>query len=62
MVAFIGWRLAKARAGELVGRAPLDRLIALNDVETILILVIPFAAALIARVLRFSDDAASILD
>lgn len=47
MITFIGWRTAKDRAAELVGKAPLDRLIALNDVETVL--VIPFAAALMAR-------------
>ena len=49
MVTFIRWRIAKDRAGELVGKAPLDRLITLNDVETVLVLVIPFAAALMAR-------------
>ncbi len=49
MVTFIRWRIAKDRAAELVGKAPLDRLITLNDVETALILVIPFAAALMAR-------------
>ena len=49
MVTFIRWRIAKDRAAELVGKAPLDRLIALNDVETVLVLVIPFAAALTAR-------------
>lgn len=47
MVTFIRWRIAKDRAAELVGKAPLDRLITLNDVETVL--VIPFAAALMAR-------------
>jgi hypothetical protein len=49
MVTFIRWRIAKERAAELVGSAPLDRLISLNDAETILVLVIPFAAALMAR-------------
>ena len=49
MVAFIRWRIAKDRAAELVASAPLDRLIALNDAETVLVLVIPFAAALVAR-------------
>ncbi len=49
MVTFIRWRLAKDRAGELVASAPLDRLVALNDAEAVLVLVIPFAAALMAR-------------
>jgi putative membrane protein len=49
MVTFIRWRIAKDRAAELVGNAPLDRLITLNDVEPALILVLPFAAALMAR-------------
>ncbi len=49
MVTFIRWRIAKDRAAELVASAPLDRLIALNDVETVLVLIIPFAAALMAR-------------
>ena len=46
MVTFIRWRLAKERAGELVASAPLDRFVALNDAEAALVLVIPFAAAL----------------
>jgi putative membrane protein len=49
MVTFIRWRLAKGRVAELVGSAPLDRLVALNDAEAALVLVIPFAAALMAR-------------
>ncbi|HSB63463.1 MAG TPA: DUF2214 family protein [Thermoanaerobaculia bacterium] len=49
MVTFIRWRIAKERAAELVASAPLDRLITLNDVETVLVLVIPFAAALMTR-------------
>jgi putative membrane protein len=49
MVAFMRWRLAGPRAGELVAAAPLERLVLLNDLETGLVLVIPFAAALMAR-------------
>jgi putative membrane protein len=49
MVTFIRWRFAKDRGRELVASAPLDRLITLNDIETALVLVIPFAAALMAR-------------
>ena len=49
MTTFIRWRVAKDRAGDLVTSAPLDRFITLNDVETVLVLVIPFAAALMAR-------------
>ena len=49
MVTFIRWRIAKDRAGDLVATAPFDRLIALNDAEAILVLLIPFAAALMAR-------------
>ena len=49
MVTFIRWRIAKDHAGDLVVSAPLDRLIALNDAEAVLVLLIPFAAALMAR-------------
>jgi putative membrane protein len=49
MVTFIRWRIAKDRAGELVASAPFDRLIALNGAEAVLVLLIPFAAALMAR-------------
>jgi len=49
MVTFIRWRIAKDRAGDLVATAPLDGFIALNDAEAILVLLIPFAAALMAR-------------
>jgi len=49
MVTFIRWRIAKERAGDLVASAPLDRLVALNDAEAVLVLLIPFAAALMAR-------------
>jgi putative membrane protein len=49
MVTFIRWRIAKERAGELAASAPLDRLVALNDAEATLVLVVPFAAALMAR-------------
>jgi uncharacterized membrane protein len=49
MVTFIRWRIGKAHAAELVAAAPLDRLVAFNDGEVVLILVIPFVAALMAR-------------
>lgn len=49
MIAFVRWRLARERAGEVVASAPLDRLLRLNDAESALVLAIPFAAALMAR-------------
>ena len=49
MVTFVRWRVARDRVGDLVASTPLDRLIALNDTEAILVLLIPFAAALMAR-------------
>jgi putative membrane protein len=48
MVTFIRWRVARARgAAPRVGN--LDTLIALNDAEVAIVLLIPFAAALMAR-------------
>ncbi len=49
MVIFIRWRMAKDRAGELVASAPLDRLVAMNDGEIALVLIVPLAAALMAK-------------
>ncbi len=54
MVTFIRWRMAKGRGGEqaaaaAVAAAPLGTLVRLNDAETVLVLVIPFVAALMAR-------------
>ncbi|HEX2799193.1 MAG TPA: hypothetical protein VHQ44_05925 [Thermoanaerobaculia bacterium] len=41
MLTFSRWRMAKDRVSELVDAAPLDRLIALNDVETVPVLATP---------------------
>ena len=49
MGTFMGWRLDKAHAGAKVGEANLDLLVRLNDVETGIVVVIPFVAALMAR-------------
>jgi putative membrane protein len=49
MVTFIRWRVARSRGGAPVAGANLPRLIALNDAEVAIILLIPFAAALMAR-------------
>jgi putative membrane protein len=54
MLAFIRWRLAKGRGGEaaiqeLVAVAPLEAFRKTNDAEVVLVLLIPFAAALMAR-------------
>ena len=53
MVAFIRWRIAKGRgadaAAAAVAAAPLAVFVRLNDAETVLVLVIPFVAALMAR-------------
>jgi putative membrane protein len=53
MVTFIKWRIAKRRGETAVSAAfaasPLDVFVRLNDVEVVLILVIPFVAALMAR-------------
>jgi putative membrane protein len=50
MATFIGWRVSRARRGVApVGATNLGSLIALNDVEAALVLLIPFAAALMAR-------------
>jgi putative membrane protein len=54
MQAFIRWRAAKGRGGDAAAAAavasePLDLLVRLNDAEAVLVLVIPFVAALMAR-------------
>ncbi len=50
MATFIGWRVSRARRGVApVGVTNVSALIALNDVETALVLLIPLAAALMAR-------------
>jgi len=54
MATFIRWRIAKGRGGDAavqatVAAAPLEAFVRINDAETVLVLVIPFAAALMAR-------------
>jgi putative membrane protein len=49
MITFIRWRLAKSRGIAPVAGAGLPRLIALNDAEVAIIILIPFVAALMAR-------------
>jgi putative membrane protein len=49
MLTFVRWRMAKARGGASAPAANFDLLIALNDAETAIVVVIPFAAALMAR-------------
>jgi len=49
MVTFGRWRLARARRVALTPKANVNLLIALNHAETAIVVVIPFAAALMAR-------------
>ena len=54
MVTFIGWRIAARRGGEkaaeaAVAVAPLGTFVKINDAECVLVLSIPFVAALMAR-------------
>ena len=49
MVTFIRWRIAKARGTVSVAASRLPVLIRLNDFEVAIVVVIPFAAALMAR-------------
>lgn len=49
MATFIGWRSSRARGVSRVGETNLGALIAINDAETGLVLLIPFVAALMAR-------------
>ena len=49
MLTFIRWRVAQARGQSPATGADLSTLIALNDAETAIVLVIPFVAALMAR-------------
>jgi putative membrane protein len=51
MLTFARWRKARARGASpaLGGGAALSGLIAVNDAETAIVVVIPFAAALMAR-------------
>lgn len=49
MVTFIRWRIAKSRGAAPVSGSRLALLIALNDAEMAIVLLIPFIAALMAR-------------
>jgi putative membrane protein len=49
MLTFIAWRRARARGDSPWTTAPLGRLIGQNNTELALVLLIPFAAALMAR-------------
>jgi putative membrane protein len=49
MITFIRWRIARSRGGTPAAAANLTLLIALNDTELAIVLLIPFAAALMAR-------------
>ena len=49
MITFIRWRFARSRASAPAAGANLVLLIALNDTELAIVLLIPFAAALMAR-------------
>ncbi len=49
MVTFIRWRVAKSRGSAPAIGAGFSTLIALNDAEVVLIVIIPFVAALMAR-------------
>ena len=49
MVTFIKWRVARGRGATPWTTAPVGRLVRLNDVEVVLVVLIPFAAALMAR-------------
>jgi putative membrane protein len=49
MLTFLRWRAAKSRAGQLVRQANVPALIALNNAEIAVVVVISFVAALMAR-------------
>jgi putative membrane protein len=49
MLTFIGWRRARAAGRAPWTAAPLARLVRVNDAELVLVVLIPFAAALMAR-------------
>jgi putative membrane protein len=49
MVTFTRWRSARRRGGAPVRKANIGLLIGLNDAETLVVVLIPFAAALMAR-------------
>ena len=49
MVTFIKWRAARGRGATPWADAPVGRLVRLNDIEVVLVVLIPFAASLMAR-------------
>ena len=49
MVTFVKWRAARARGQVPVAGSNLNALIAINDAETVVVVLIPFVAALMAR-------------
>lgn len=49
MFTFIRWRTARANGALAIASAPLGVLVRLNDLEVILVLLIPFIASLMAR-------------
>jgi putative membrane protein len=49
MATFIRWRVARSRGKAPTAGARFSRLIGLNNAEIVILLVIPFAAALMAR-------------
>ena len=49
MVTFIRWRIARRQAQPLPQFNRLPRLVLVDDVETALVVIIPFAAAAMAR-------------
>jgi putative membrane protein len=49
MLTFISWRRARAKGATPWTAAPIGRLVRINDLEIALVLLIPFAAALMSR-------------
>ena len=49
MLTFIAWRRARARGAAPWTAAPIAGWCGMNDAELVLVLLIPFAAALMAR-------------
>jgi putative membrane protein len=49
MVTFIRWRIARGRGADPLAQARLGSLIRINDIEVALVVIIPFAASLMAR-------------
>jgi len=49
MLTFIAWRRARAKGATPWTTAPVARLVRINDAELVLVVLIPFAAALMSR-------------